>query len=220
MRSILILALVACSALPAVAGSIRGSVRVPPVPPHDAAFRPYAGRASSLPAPAQPPRGRVTDAVLFVDAIPGRSPERPAAVTSRPQLAQRGQAFEPRVVVLAAGGEVDFPNFDPIYHNVFSVSPRKRFDLGKYPRGQSRTVQFPKPGLVNVFCDIHSDMSAFILVTPTAAWARPTADGHYELTELPAGRYHLRWWHPDFTAGEADIEVLATSAVEFEVEFR
>lgn len=220
MRSILILAVAACCASPAVAGSIRGSVRVPPVPPHDAAFRPYAGRASSLPAPVRPARGLVTDAVLFVDAIPGRGAGRPAPVTSRPQLAQRGQAFDPRVVVVAAGGEVDFPNFDPIYHNVFSVSPLKRFDLGKYPRGQSRRVQFPKPGLINVFCDIHSDMSAFILVTPTPAWARPSADGHYELTDLPAGRYHLRWWHPDFGAGETDVEVPATGAVELGVEFR
>lgn len=217
MRPILAIVLVACAVAPAAAGSIRGSVKVPPAPPSDATFRPYAGRASSLPAPARPVRGLPGDAVVYVDALPGGA--RPHAAAA-PRLAQRGQSFEPRVVVVAAGGEVEFPNFDPIYHNVFSVSPSKRFDLGKYPRGQSRTVRFPKAGLVNVFCDIHSDMAAFILVTPTAAWARAGADGGFELRDLPAGRYHVRWWHPDFAAGEGDIVVPAEGAAILDVVFR
>ena len=194
-------------ASPGYAGAITGSVRVTTRPPADATFRPYAGRASSLPSPVRPPRGLVTDAVLYVEELPlGAKASHP---TDKPQLAQRGQAFEPRVVVVPAGGEVAFPNFDPIYHNVFSVSPAKRFDLGKYSRGGSRSVVFQKPGIVNVFCDIHSDMSAFIVVVPKSAWARPAADGHYAIEGLPAGRYKLQWWHPDFTGGSATVEVSA-----------
>lgn len=216
MRSILILVLAVCAAAPAAAGSIRGQVRVPAMPQRDTRFHPYAGRASSLPAPVLPARGRVTDAVIYVESLPAPVPAEPGP---RPQLAQRGQSFDPRVVVVAAGGEVEFPNFDPVYHNVFSVSPARRFDLGKYPRGQSRTVRFLKPGLVNVFCDIHADMSAFILVTPTAAWARPDANGGFELRHLPAGHYRVHWWHPDFGAGERELDVPADGTAALDVEF-
>jgi len=217
MRSFATLAVVLLLAPPVAAGSIRGSVRVPPAPPPETRFRPYAGRASSLPSPARTPRGLVTDAVLYLEALPAGAT--PPAHASTPRLAQRDQAFEPRVVVVAAGGKVEFPNFDPIYHNVFSVSPAKRFDLGKYPRGQSRSVTFAKPGLVNVFCDIHADMAAFILVTPNPAWVRPDADGRYELSGLPPGRYHLHWWHPDFVAGDADVDVPARGDTVQDVSF-
>ena len=204
-------------ATPAAAGSIRGSVKVPPPPAQDARFRPYAGRASSLPAPARSPRGLVTDAVIYVESLPaGATPPTHGAT---PQLAQRDQAFEPRVVVVASGGKVDFPNFDLIYHNVFSVSPAKRFDLGKYPRGQSRSVTFSKPGLVNVFCDIHAEMAAFILVVPNAGWVRSTAAGRFELSGLPEGHYKLHWWHPDFAAGVADVDVPASGDTAFDVSF-
>ena len=204
-------------ASPAAAGSIRGGVKVPPPPATDARFRPYAGRASSLPAPARAPRGLLTDAVIFVDSLPAGATPPSHGLT--PQLAQREQSFDPRVVVVASGGDVTFPNFDPIYHNVFSVSPVKRFDLGKYPRGQSRTVRFSKPGLVSVFCDIHADMAAFILVVPNAAWVRPAADGRFELSGLPPGRYKLRWWHPDFTGGAADVFVPSSGDAAFDVSF-
>jgi len=204
-------------ASPVTAGSIRGSVRVPSAPPADAAFRPYAGRASSLPAPVRTVRGAVTDAVLYVDRLPTDAP--PRTNDARPQLGQRGQAFEPRVVVVPVGGTVEFPNFDPIFHNVFSVSPARRFDLGKYPRGTSRNVRFPKAGVVNVYCDIHSDMSAFIVVVPNGAWARPDRDGAYAIDDLPPGRYQLRWWHPDFGTGTATVEVPADGALTKDVTF-
>ena len=155
-------------------------------------------------------RQQASDAVIYVEAIPAEINAALAATAPPPpRLAQKDQMFAPRVVAIAAGGAVDFPNQDPIYHNVFSVSPAKRFDLGKYPRGSSRSVVFQKPGIVNVFCDIHSDMSAFIVVVPKSAWARPAADGHYAIKGLPAGRYTLQWWHPDFTGGSATVEVSA-----------
>jgi plastocyanin len=217
MRAAFAIVLALWAATPAAAGSIHGSVKVPPPPAQDARFRPYAGRASSMPMPARRPRGLVTDAVIYIESLPAGATPPPHG--PKPQLAQRDQAFDPRVVVVSAGGTVNFPNFDPIYHNVFSVSPVKRFDLGKYPRGQSRDVTFPKPGLVNVFCDIHADMAAFILVTPNDAWVRVGTDGRFSLTGLPAGRYQLHWWHPDFVPGVAEVTVPANGDIAFDVSF-
>ena len=218
MRPLLALILATGLAVPAGAGSIRGTVRVPAVQSQDVTFHPYAGRASSLPAPARPPRGLVTDAVVYLESLPaGASSD--TLTKAPPRLAQRSQAFDPRVVVVSVGSKVEFPNLDPIYHNVFSVSPTKRFDLGKYPRGQSRTVEFTKPGLVNVYCDIHSDMTAFILVVPNRAWARPGPDGRFELRKLPPGRYQLTWWHPDFRGDHTSVEVPVAGDVTQDVNF-
>jgi plastocyanin len=206
-----------CVAAPTTfAGSITGKVTLSPVHGADVTFRPYAGRATSLPAPAKPARGKVTDTIIYVETAPAGA-HLVAAPAEPPQLAQRGQAFVPRVVVVRLGGTVSFPNFDPIYHNVFSVSPVRRFDLGKYPRGQTRRVTFTKPGVVNVFCDIHADMAAFVLVTPTPAWTRATADGRFELAGLPPGRYRVSWWHPDLPGGGADVEVPAQGAITLDV---
>lgn len=216
MRAIIAGLLALCLAAPSFAGSVTGRVRVSPVRAPEVSFRPYAGRASSLPAAATPRRGLVTDAIVFVESAPSgaRLPGTPAD----PQLAQRGQAFDPRVVVVPAGSRVGFPNHDRIYHNVFSVSPARRFDLGKYPSGQTRTVDFPRAGLVRVFCDIHSDMAAFILVTPTPVWARAGRDGRFELAGLPAGRYRVAWWHPDASGGAAEVDVPAEGAVTLDVD--
>ena len=222
VRSLLTLALllalagsVLVTVTPACAVVLHGRVTLPPAPAADATFKPYAGRASSLPAPDRPPRGLVTDTVIYVDSSAAEPPSPPPA--EHPKLAQKGQAFDPRVVVVPVGGTVDFPNLDPIYHNVFSVSPPRRFDLGKYPRGQSRSIRFGKTGQVNVFCDIHSDMAGFILVVPDRRWTRPAADGSYALPDLPAGRCRLRAWHPDFPARVFEVDVPASGDVTLDV---
>ncbi len=220
VRIISTLALVLlASTTSAHAGAIRGTVRVPTLSGDSHAFQPYAGQASSLPGHARPARGRVTDAVISIDALST------AVATALPeykgarQLAQRDQSFVPRVVSVPTGTEVDFPNLDPIYHNVFSVSPPARFDLGKYPRGQSRRVRMAKPGLVKVFCDIHSDMAAFVVVLPNRAFARPNEDGTFRLPELPPGRYTLTWWHPDFPGAKREVVVPASGDVNMDVAF-
>jgi len=217
MRILLTLAMLCAVVTSAHAGSIRGHVAVPSAPPAEARFKPYAGRASSLASPERPQRGLVTDAVLYIDTLVTEPSH--ALPLEHPKLAQKGQAFEPRVVVVQAGGTVDFPNLDPIYHNVFSVSPTRRFDLGKYPRGQSRSITFHKPGLVNVFCDIHSDMAAFILVVPNRHFTHPAADGGFELSGLPPGRYHVRAWHPDFPARDLEVVVPASGDATQDVGF-
>lgn len=118
------------------AGVIHGQVEVPLIPP--AAPRttePYAGGASSLPQPRVPVRGTPQDAVICIESVPAGADSLLPDPGARPRLAQQDQSFVPRVVAVPAGGVVDFLNLDPIYHNVFSVSPAKRFDLGRYGRG-------------------------------------------------------------------------------------
>jgi plastocyanin len=116
-------------------------------------------------------------------------------VPSRPQpgrftLAQRGKAFVPALLAIPAGSTVDFPNRDPIFHNVFSLSSPSPFDLGLYRSGDSRTRTFAAPAAYRVFCNIHPHMTAFIIVVPTSYVAVADASGAWTL-DLPAGRYRL-----------------------------
>lgn len=210
LRPILTLAGV-CMALP-VAGAIHGTVRVPSLAPSSAtAMNAYPGRAGAMPGMHVSPRGRASDAVVYVAQISAAAESALArAPAPRPQLAQKDECFQPRVVPVAVGTAVDFPNLDPIYHNVFSLSPTKRFDLGKYPKGRSKRVVFDRRGLVKVYCDIHSEMEAFVLVLPHRAFTQPRPDGGFELPELPPGRYELRVWHPDFAEVVREVVVPAS----------
>lgn len=210
VRAVLLLFLCAAatSTGPALAGVIRGQLELPPVP--GAAPRvgdPYAGRASSLPQPRVPARGLPQDAIVYIESIPASVDSLLPPPASQPRLAQRDQSFQPRVIAVPVGGYVDFPNMDPIYHSVFSVSPSKRFDLGRYGRGKSKTVRFTKPGLVNVYCDIHSNMEAFVLVTPNRAVVQADAAGRYALPDLPPGNYVLLAWHPDLAPFRREVTV-------------
>jgi plastocyanin len=114
-------------------------------------------------------------------------------------IEQRDRRFAPDLVVIPAGSAVSFPNFDPIFHNVFSLSKAKSFDLGNYPNGQSRTVTFPAPGLVAVYCHLHSNMSATIVVTPNRWATKADGKGGFTLADVPAGTYSVVAWHK--TAG-------------------
>jgi plastocyanin len=212
--------LVALSLVASRAGAyaVHGVVHVPAPPKDGPAFEPYPGQANSIPHHPLSPRGVMGDAVVYLESVPA-SVDSALLMPARVKLAQKDQCFVPRVVALPLGGSVDFPNLDPIYHNVFSVSPLRRFDLGKYPKGESRTVRFAKAGLVNVYCDIHSDMAAFIFVLPNRVFARPRPDGTWELPDVPQGRYTLCWWHPDFAGGRQVIEIGPNGAAAPELSF-
>jgi len=114
-------------------------------------------------------------------------------------IEQRDRRFAPDLVVIPAGSAISFPNFDPIFHNVFSLSKVKSFDLGNYPDGQSRTVTFPSPGLVAVYCHLHSNMSATIVVAPNRWATKADGKGGFMLADVPAGTYSVVAWHK--TAG-------------------
>jgi plastocyanin len=208
------LALALSWAAPSNAGTLSGTVRVGSPPAMTSRGNAYPGRASSLPAGGAVHHGQIGDAVVYLDRYPaGAESTFVSSARERPSLAQKDQSFVPRVLAVAVGTRVDFPNLDRIYHNVFSLSPVRRFDLGKYPRGESRQVAFTKPGLVNVYCDIHADMEAFVLVLPHVGFVRPEANGSFVFPKLRAGHYRVKIWHPDFPEQSRELDVPATGGV-------
>jgi plastocyanin len=122
------------------------------------------------------------------------------------RVVQRDTAFHPAVVVVGPGTSVAFPNDDPFFHNVFSYSRPRRFDLGRYPRGESKSVRFDSPGIVKIFCEIHNWMRGAVVVTENPFHALVGVDGRFRITDVPAGRHRLRIWH--FDRGETEVEVV------------
>lgn len=202
------------------AGGIAGTVRVPALAsPATRHHNAYPGQAGALAHVDPVVHGLPGDAVVSIEQIPAEAESALARTVSVPRLAQKNQSFVPRVLPIAVGTTVEFPNLDPIFHNVFSVSPVRRFDLGKYPRGQSRSVVFRRSGIVQVYCDIHADMAAFILVLPNHAFAQPGPDGSYAIGGLPPGRYKLRAWHPDLPAISRVVEVPESGQARADLDF-
>jgi len=114
---------------------------------------------------------------------------------------QRNETFVPHVLAITTGTTVDFPNSDRFYHNVFSLSKTARFDLGRYAAGHSRPIRFDHPGIVRVFCDIHSHMNAFILVFSHPFFAMTDEEGRYRIEGVPPGTYNVVAWN-EGTASE------------------
>jgi plastocyanin len=111
------------------------------------------------------------------------------------QVQQLDRRFMPDLVVVPVGSTVSFPNMDPIFHNIYSLSKPKAFDLGSYDKGETRKVTFPKPGIVDVYCHLHPNMAATIVVTPNRWYARPDRTGQYRIANVPPGQYTVVAWH-------------------------
>ena len=140
------------------------------------------GRVETRTAPGV----RASQAVVYAEPVDRPAPSRPLTV----QLLQRDKTFIPGVIVVPVGSTVDFPNQDDIFHNVFSLSSPAPFDLGLYRAGATKKRTFAQPGTYRVFCNIHPQMTAFIVVAPTPYVAAVGADGRYSL-DLPAGSYRI-----------------------------
>jgi plastocyanin len=117
------------------------------------------------------------------------------APVARHVIEQKNETFVPRVLAITRGSVVSFPNEDPYFHNVFSLSRASTFDLGRYRQHQSREQRFTKTGLVKVYCHIHSHMSASIMVLDHPHFTVPGLDGTFTLPAVPAGRYIIVGWH-------------------------
>lgn len=118
----------------------------------------------------------------------------PSGKTSA-EIEQQDRKFLPDMVVVPAGSTVSFPNLDVIFHNIFSLSKPRSFDLGNYPKGETRTVTFPVPGIVYVYCHLHPNMSAAIVVSPSKWCVRAGEDGRFALPSVPPGKYTVVAWH-------------------------
>jgi plastocyanin len=161
-------------------------------------------------APAQADDSPLANLVLYLDSVPPPAGEqaRGGAVVMR----QRGERFVPHVLPVLVGTTVEFPNDDPIYHNVFSLSRARTFDLGRYPQGHAKTVRFQTPGVVQVFCHIHADMSGFILVLDNPHFTVPDATGRYALEDIPPGEYRLVAWHERIRPVTTAVRIASGSA--------
>lgn len=178
---------VAAALSPAQPGSISGRVQQPDVPASYAS-RPAVG---SLGVTPHDPVDRRT-AVVYLDTAPRQAFE--AVPARRARMDQRREQFVPHVLAVTVGTVVDFPNNDLLFHNVMSLAPGNAFDLGRYPRGQSRAVRFDTPGIVPVICDIHTHMSAYVLVFGHPFFSVTDAQGRYTLANVPAGTHTVKVW--------------------------
>ena len=134
----------------------------------------------------------LSDVVVYIEGPPKTKAK---LAGPAPKVVMKGKAFNPRVAVVPVGGTVEFPNDDPIFHNVFSVSGENRFDLPLYKRPKSGSQTFQHPGLVRVYCNIHPQMSAVVLVRDNPYFTKAAADGSFTIEGVPAGRYTLTAWH-------------------------
>ena len=156
-------------------------------------FRIYAepGPGAVPPAPDSADVDERQNIIVYIEQAPSGGAE----LTKGATLRQHNERFLPHVLPVVRGTTVAFPNDDPLFHNVFSLSRAKSFDLGRYPRGSARSVTFDRTGIVQVFCHIHSDMSAVALVLDNPYFDVPDAEGRYTIPRLPSGDYTVVAWH-------------------------
>jgi len=174
--------------------------------------RPTTAYGRSVPTPALASESERRNVVVYLRNA------RPQQVDPmRVSIRQRNETFTPRVVAVTVGSEVNFPNDDPFYHNVFSLSRVRTFNLGRYPRGDTRRVRFDRPGIVKVFCEIHSHMSATVMVFNHPWFAMPDETGRFSLGAVPPGDHEVTAWHERLgdTTTKLRVEAGRTAAADF-----
>jgi plastocyanin len=195
-------------------GAIRGRVELRRVPV-------AADRRPGVSELGTPPPRDLPDllrSVVYLESAPRGAFE--TNESGRVLMDQRNETFVPHVLAIMTGTTVDFPNSDAFYHNVFSLSKTARFDLGRYAAGKSRSIRFEKPGIVRVFCDIHSHMNAFILVFSHPFFALTTADGRYAIENVPPGTYNVIAWNEGTASEPKSITVPDGGAAELDFTLR
>ena len=201
-----------CGIAPAIAGGVRGHILITkPLTRKRLDFPDYQLRGAALSH-----KSNVSDSndeyqrvVVYVDA-----PKDAETKATSFSIAQQDAFFSPEIIVVPVGSTVTFPNNDPVFHNVFSLSKAKQFDLGFYPQGEKRSVEFDQPGVVQVYCHIHKDMSAAILVVPNSQYVRPSKDGTFLVSGVSPGMQKIVVWHKSAGFFTKRIEVPASGIVD------
>jgi plastocyanin len=186
-------------------GTVEGRLDATAAPPRRVAPRYLGGGAQPHSIQQVPP-------VVYVENAGSGAPARLA-------IGQRDTAFTPAVLVVDIGAEVEFPNRDPFFHNVFSYSGAARFDLGRYPRGESRSVRFDEAGVVKIYCEVHDFMRAVVHVVEDPLFAAVDENGRFTIPDVPAGRRTLTAWHPEKGITTMDIDVMAGGTTRVDVRF-
>jgi plastocyanin len=192
--------------------AVEGVVQLPPPTMERALSQRYGTNAEATLTASNPPA-----AIIYLE---GNFPlnVKPVAKTSAEQMAQKNILFAPDLVAVRVGTAVEFPNLDDTYHNVFSYSKTKRFDLGRYRKNEKPgTVIFDKPGVVTVHCEIHDRMRGTLLILETPYFQKTDSSGHYRLDHLPAGHFALKAWinETDVRERSVDLKSGATLHVDF-----
>ncbi|MGH9841963.1 MAG: hypothetical protein ACREEM_24670 [Blastocatellia bacterium] len=182
MRILTILAIVAAAAI--------GGTRCHLVPPSA-----VKGRVELINTKLKARNGRVDAGGVVVWLEPLNGPPPRGVAKQRRTINQRNKRFTPHVIAVETGSQVDFPNDDPFFHNVFSIYNGKKFDLGLYASGESRPVYFNRPGISYIFCNIHPQMSAVVIALDSPYFAVTDSNGNFAVPGVPGGRYRLNVWH-------------------------
>jgi plastocyanin len=214
-----ICALSGASGQSAPTGTIRGSVTLGR---HLAAHRMKFSLYADANRVARPEPPSMTDelqnVVVYLERVPEgvRSPSAPRGPF---RMEQEGLAFRPHVLAIEKGTEVEFPNRDMLFHNVFSLSRPATFDLGRFPQNASKSLKFENPGIVKVFCHIHSDMSGVIMVLDNSFFASPDRDGQFAIDGVPPGEYRVVAWHERarMSVKRVRVEAGKASVLDFEI---
>lgn len=194
------------------AGRIEGRIRISG---SGAAARPnpYPGQLGSDLSSGEVDEQQVMEVAVYLRGVRDEG-----SGSETPEMRQESLRFEPSVLAIPVGTTVGFPNLDPVFHNVFSYSKTRRFDLGRYGQGKSKSVTFDEPGLVEVFCDVHSSMQAFILIVDSDFVTQPANDGSFVIDGVPEGKQTLVVWHPEHGEQEFTI-VVGEETVNFDLTF-
>ena len=203
-------------------GSVSGKIELAktlntgPSPHAMAHTHPYGIPVMS--AHSLPVTNEYANVVVYLEA--GKKMREPLQETAHAKIDQRNAEFFPHVLPIRVGTVVDFVNRDNVYHNVFSLSPAKKFNIGRRPTGKAVPVVFDKPGVVEIFCDIHSNMAAFVLVLENDYFTLPDNDGNYIIEHVPPGVYTIKAWHEHLVCNEQTITIVpdSTSNVNFMME--
>jgi len=155
------------------------------------------------------------DAVVSIAAIPGKSFPAPK---EHAKMDQANLVFNPHVLAVLVGTTVDFLNSDAVLHNVFTPDAcADKFNLGTWPKGQTKSYEFKKECAATLLCKVHPEMEAFVVAVPTPYFAVTKADGSYRIADVPDGSYTVKVWHPKLKAAQKSVTVAGATAAEFEI---